>query len=315
MFNHREIEFYANKRWKEQNVELSDLKNVFSEWKDEKQKDSAIELLKWLDNKGEVLFDEDLIMDYGTDCLRVYLMFEKEPKENDPYYDSWEECNLEGAYKFLGKYRRMIETALEANRKGLYDNQDVEELLNLVDEIKVQVMEDISKGNTMPNRHNAISAIMEGFKKIQNELNIGQYIVQFHSHDIEQAVPVSDKQNHKEEIIQQGENPKINKLCKELIILASPFAPYISEELIQYVDKDLSILNSKYVSNKNKIEKKKIIPVQINGKTKKILEFDEGTSEEQILEQVNKAMTGYLEGATYNTVYIKEKIINYVIQM
>ena len=79
-------------------------------------------LLKWLDETGDRVFDKDLVMDYGTDCLRLYLLFEQTPKENDaPFYDSWKEGALEGIYKFLGRYRRMILVADVWNKKGNYN--------------------------------------------------------------------------------------------------------------------------------------------------------------------------------------------------
>ena len=104
--NHREIEYNAKKL---SGCEIPDTlvcKN---------------ELFTWLDETGERVFDEDLIMDYGTDCLRLYLLFEQTPKEKDaPYYDSWKEGVLEGLYKFLGRYRRLILAADEWNKRGNY---------------------------------------------------------------------------------------------------------------------------------------------------------------------------------------------------
>ena len=59
--NHREIDFYADK------LQDGAIPAVFS----------CTELLEWLDKTGSRLFDEDFIMDYGKDCLRLYLLFEK----------------------------------------------------------------------------------------------------------------------------------------------------------------------------------------------------------------------------------------------
>lgn len=66
--NHREIEYNAKK--------LSGCDIPGSPACDQS-------LLEWLDETGKRVFDEDLVMDYGTDCLRLYLLFEKTPKEND----------------------------------------------------------------------------------------------------------------------------------------------------------------------------------------------------------------------------------------
>ena len=81
-------------------------------------------LCNWLEETGAHVFDDDLVMDYGTDCLRLYLLFEQTPKENDaPYYESWQEGALEGIYKFLGRTRRMLLAADLWNRKGHYNEE------------------------------------------------------------------------------------------------------------------------------------------------------------------------------------------------
>lgn len=104
--NHREIEHNAKK--------LSGYCIPGSFFAGEQEE----KLLQWLEETGRRVFDEDLVMDYGTDCLRLYLMFEHTPKENDaPFYDSWQEGALEGIYKFLGRYRRMILAADEWNKR------------------------------------------------------------------------------------------------------------------------------------------------------------------------------------------------------
>ena len=95
--NHREIEYNAKK------LSGCDIPDSFA---------CDRYLLEWLEETGKRVFDEDLVMDYGTDCLRLYLLFEKTPREKDaPYYDSWNEGALEGIYKFLCRYRKMVRTS------------------------------------------------------------------------------------------------------------------------------------------------------------------------------------------------------------
>ncbi|MDE7028935.1 MAG: hypothetical protein K2P63_03030, partial [Lachnospiraceae bacterium] len=68
--NHREIEYNAKK------LSGCNIPDSFScaAAKRERQR-----LLGWLDETGKRVFDEDLVMDYGTDCLRLYLLFERTP--------------------------------------------------------------------------------------------------------------------------------------------------------------------------------------------------------------------------------------------
>lgn len=192
-------------------------------------------LLEWLEETGKRVFDEDLVMDYGTDCLRLYLLFETTPKEKDaPYYDSWQEGALEGLYKFLGRYRRLVLAADEWNRRGKYTVDVLSEgacarLDKTLCAANVKIDKCIQRGNTMPNRHNIVAALMELVKIFQKELKIGEIITALHDHAIETAVPHGDKQA--ETIQDSAPNPEVTRLCRELMILMAPFAPDMSKVL------------------------------------------------------------------------------------
>ena len=196
-------------------------------------------LLKWLDETGDRVFDKDLVMDYGTDCLRLYLLFEQTPKENDaPFYDSWKEGALEGIYKFLGRYRRMILVADVWNKKGNYNKEmlSTESICRLKEALEnttVKIKKSISRGNTMSNRHNIVSSLMQLLNIFQKELKIGEIVTKLHTHAVEMAVPHSSIEN-KFEIEQredQIQNSEVTKLCQEFIALMAPYAPSLSVAL------------------------------------------------------------------------------------
>lgn len=226
--NHREIEYNAGK------LSGCDIPDAFS----------CTELLQWLDDTGKKVFDEDLIMDYGTDCLRLYLMFENTPKEKDaPFYDSWQEGALEGIYKFLGRYRRMVLAAVEWNRCGKYSNiisaEHIEKMQEALADARQKIEKCIARGNTLPNRHNIVSVLMELQKLLQKELRTGEIVSELHTHAVETAVPhtgcksaetgdfegTSSKNDLSDE--------KITQICKDYIILTAPFAPNLSKILWQ----------------------------------------------------------------------------------
>lgn len=193
-------------------------------------------LLRWLDETGKRVFDEDLIMDYGTDCLRLYLLFEQTPKEKDaPYYNSWQEGALEGIYKFLGRYRRMILVADAWNRSGKYSEtmlstESICRLKEAVENTDLKIKKCIDHGNTMPNRHKIVSALMELLNVYQKELKIGEIVTRLHAHAVETAVPHGSLEQNleleqKEEKVQ---NPEVTKLCQKFIVLMAPYAPSLS---------------------------------------------------------------------------------------
>lgn len=227
--NHREIDYYAGR------LSGCDIPDAFS----------CKELLDWLEEMGQKLFDEDLVMDYGTDCLRLYLLFENTPKENDaPYYESWQEGALEGVYKFLGKYRRAVLAVTEWNSLGGYSGTFAEEGLSKMnaafDLTKRNIEKYISHGNTMPNRHNIVAVLMELLKVFQKELKVGEILSELHTHAIETAVPHSEALGR--DICPNAEhegyaskscprNEDIDWICRNFIIIMAPFAPNLSKIL------------------------------------------------------------------------------------
>ena len=225
--NHREIDYYAGK------LSGCDIP-------DSSLCEQADAVLKWLEETGKLVFDEDLVMDYGTDCLRLYLLFENTPKANDaPYYDSWQEGALEGLYKFLGRYRRLVLTACEWNERGNYTadmlNADMfVKLDQALCEANAKIDKCILRGNTMPNRHNIVAALMELVKTFQKELKIGEIVTALRDHAIETAVPHGEKTvkaTHN-----SATNPEVTKRCQRLIILMAPFVPDLSKVLWNMIE-------------------------------------------------------------------------------
>lgn len=244
--NHREIEYNAQF--------LPDIKDISI------MQSCKEELLSWLDETGKRVFDPDLIMDYGTDCLRLYLLFEKTPKEHDaPYYDSWQEGALEGLYKFLGRYRRLVLVANMLNQRGNYDKNvltdiELKKMQNAVKETDERIKYCIENGNTMRNRHNIAVVLMELLNVLYKGLRIGEAISALRTHAVEIAVPHSNNilemagtNSQKSDICNPFLNNEINSIKNEqdnccinlqvtslltnFIILIAPYAPCLSKVL------------------------------------------------------------------------------------
>ncbi|MDE6363511.1 MAG: hypothetical protein K2L86_04490 [Lachnospiraceae bacterium] len=196
-------------------------------------------LLKWLDETGARVFDDDLVMDYGTDCLRLYLLFEQTPKENDaPYYNSWQEGALEGIYKFLGRTRRVMLAADMWNRSGHYNEEmfpaaSVHRLGTALETTDAKIRKCICRGNTMSNRHHIVAALMELLNVYQRELKTGDIMAFIHTQAVERAVPHGSTEAEGE-IRQKADprfNPDIADCCRKFVILMAPYAPDLCKML------------------------------------------------------------------------------------
>ena len=313
--NHREIEYNVKKFWDAEKISEQNIADIFEGWSNETERKAAITLMNWLEETQKAVFQEDLLLDYGADCLRLYLMFEKTPKPDDTWLDTWEECNLEGCYKFLGRFRRMILVAKEANRTGKYQKLDTKDLQNKLHGLQKKVMKHLGKGNTMPDRHNAISVIMEGMKQFQKELSIGELVTSMHSHEIAMAVPHVKKQEDaagKEQKLCRNE--EVDVILADAIMLLTPFAPVLCEHLWQQIKADKSSV-FQYRWKLQATEQPSInLPIQVNAKTKKVMTIQADASREDVEEKAKQEISQLLQGKEYNLVYVPEKIINFVIK-
>ena len=312
--NHREIEYTTRKYWEEQQIEEKNIHALFQEWGNPTEREAAVDLMNWLEETQKAVFQEDLLLDYGADCLRLYLMFEKTPEPDDTWLDTWEECNLEGCYKFLGRFRRMILVADYANHLGKYQNLDTASLRNRVCQMQQEVMQHISKGNTMPNRHNAISVIMEGMRELQKELGIGELVTSLHSHEIAMAVPHAQKTEEVEAVMQGNRrNESFDEVLKEMLLLLAPFAPVLAEHLWQRMKcGDSSIYNSRWKWQNVKPDMMRL-PIQVNAKTKKVLNIHADATREEIEEMAKQEISQLLYEKKYQLIYVPGKIINFVV--
>ena len=227
--NHREIEYNA-KRLSGCDVPDSLLY----------QSDAAKILFDWISQTGSKVFDDDLVMDYGTDCLRLYLLFENTPKENDaPFYESWNEGALEGMYKFLGRYRRMILAALLWNRQSGYrtiSKDSVETMQRALEQARQKIGQCIGRENTMPNRHNIVSAIMELLNVLHKELKIGDIMTTARKHAIDTAVPKMLPDEKPDGSVDETKDDHrvdeaVTRICRDFVILMAPFARDLSKML------------------------------------------------------------------------------------
>ena len=313
--NHREIEYTTRKFWEENQIEEKNISDLFLGWENVTEKEAAIDLMSWLEQTQKEVFQEDLLLDYGADCLRLYLMFEKTPEPDDTWLDTWEECNLEGCYKFLGRFRRMILVTDYVNSFGEIPNLDICKLNDKVCVLQKKVMQHIAKENTMPNRHNAIAVMMEGINELQKEMRIGELVTRIHSHEIEMAVPHAQKQEETEVAVpKQAKSVEVEALIRNELLLVAPFAPVLAEHLWQRLQGSVSsIYKNTWKEQEEKVAEIEL-PIQVNAKTKKTFMISVNDGKEEILERAKLELSQILEGKEYQVIYVPGKIINFVLK-
>ena len=103
---------------------------------------------------------------------------------------------------------------------------------------------------------------------------------------------------------------------KRLCIILQPFVPHISEEMWSNINGEGLCVNQKWIIEVLEKKKKIKIAIQINGKTKDVLEVAQGLTKDRVIEIINKSekIKRVLENKKImREIYVKDKIFNFVV--
>jgi leucyl-tRNA synthetase len=116
---------------------------------------------------------------------------------------------------------------------------------------------------------------------------------------------LSELKSHKKDVLEK------------LLVILTPYAPHISEELWQAIGNEDSILDAVYpvYDEKYLMESSKSYPIAINGKTRAEMTISLDASQQQVEEMVlaNEMVRKWLNGGSpKKVIYVKNKMINIV---
>ena len=225
---------------------------------------------------GNVINPDDIVENYGADTLRVYEMF------LGPF-DSHLPWNTES---IMGS-RRFIERVWKA-------------YINVVNNESQKTDIDV------------LYALQDLIKKVENDINDFKFNTAISSMMI--FIGLVEDKNYQIDI---------SDFIKFIKILA-PFAPYVSEEIISNLNqKNYKKTKSIHLDSWPKILKLKErklmqnIIVQFNGKLRGSILVDPDTKEDVIVSLIQKdeKLNKYFTGSIIKTIFIQNKLINFVIKV
>jgi len=232
-------------------------------------------------SKGNTVDPDDIINKYGADTLRVFIMFAAPPDNNL----EWSDTAIEGSYKFL---KRLWSFAYQIKNAESTDEIDDERFRQINTKINKSIEKVTNDMFVRKNFNTAIATIME----LLNELTkYADY------------------------------NKRDNKLCfialETILKILSPFAPHITQEIWWKCFDDRILMDERWPkSDKDAlIEDIKEIVVQVNGKLRGRIQVDTGSDEEEVNRKVHEdeKLKKYLSNDIKKIIFIRDKIINYVI--
>ncbi|MBU1487767.1 class I tRNA ligase family protein, partial [bacterium] len=198
-------------------------------------------------SKGNVVDPDDIIHKFGADTMRIFILFAAPPEKDL----EWNDQGVEGAWRFLNRvWRLVMEHGARSTEHGVQKAEE-KELYSFAQRTIKKVSEDIEDRFQF---NTALAAIMELVNKTYELTNAG-------------TVP--------------------RTVIETVILLLSPFAPHLCEELWQEIGEEPSILDQPWPDYDRKvlIAEKVLIVIQVNGKLRSRITVDASLSEEEIKEK------------------------------
>lgn len=192
-----------------------------------------------------------------------------------PELDSeWDDRGIEGVYRFIKRLWNLVVTNKDSNIKATPEM--IKTRHQMIYEITYR-LESFS-----------LNTVVSGFMEFTNKLM-----------DIAKKEKGLDKET-----------------LKTITVLIAPFIPHLSQELWSQLGFTTSVFDKKWPEyDEEKMKEEQIsIPVQINGKTRALINVDSNSSKEAILEVAKEEIASRLTGDIVKEIYVPGKIVNIVVK-
>ncbi len=226
-------------------------------------------------SKKNTIDPEDMIQLYGADAVRWFILSDSPPEKDV----QWSNVGVSAASKFLQKIWNLNVSILQRNEKKINKKQE--------DKFNIEINNSINKiDNAINNfRFNvAIALFYEMYNYLKGILSL--------------------------DISNKSLNDSIIKFMKLMI----PFTPHLAYECLELFN--CKNFNQWPNITKNLHEEIKFA-VQINGKTRDIITIKKDANEkevDQIVKNNSKIQKYFIDHKVLKKIFVKNKIINYIVQ-
>ena len=230
-------------------------------------------------SKKNIIDPESMIKIYGADSVRWFILSDSPPDKDV----QWSNQGVRASYKFLQKIWGLNNSILERSERKSSKLLE-EELKSDFNDYLIQItkmIENFQLNVVIANVYEIYNLI---FKKLNKDVS----------------------------------NKCLLKILEDFMKILIPFTPHIASECLEKLNIKNINLDRWPEIDKNLIGKKKIkVAVQINGKTKEIIEVPKDLQEKELVEEskmndkVSKSLTNK---KIIRVIFVKNKIINYLIK-
>ena len=256
-------------------------------------------------SKGNVVDPNLLIEKYGADTARLFSLFAAPPEKDL----EWDDQAVEGASRFLHRvWRLALDQAEQARaaRRLPFDPQQASDRAQALRRVTHQTIHKVTADLDRHFQFNtAIAALMEFYNAIMEWLS---------------ASPNgASPDGHGGGRPPDGQEPAaLVEALHVLLILLSPFAPHLAEELWQRLGHDGSIFAERWPEADPRWLKEELVTIilQINGKLRSQLQVPPEWGEEEIQTRAlaDPKLQPWIEGKTIRKrIYVPGRLLNLVV--
>lgn len=243
--------------------------------------------VKMSKSKGNTVEPKPLIDKYGTDTLRVFIIFAAPPEQNL----EWSDAGVEGAYRFL---KRLWTFGYEHRHLITQENQHRQsintEMMKSEERDSLREMYEVVEQAKYDYERLQLNTVVSGCMKLFNLLN-----------------KIPENYEQKAAIVHTG--------LSMLLRLLAPIAPHITQQLWQDLHFEGLILNAPLPKTLHlKVESIELV-VQINGKLRSRISVPSDASEKQLEEfakQDSKVANALVDKMIKKIITVPGKLINIV---
>ena len=257
-------------------VEPKNVESVNGKLVDNKNIDVETGKVEKMSKSKKNVVDPNDIIDTFGADTARWFMLSDSPPERDL---QWSNTGIAASYKFINRLYELVEKLNDYKSSSVDDFQIIEELKYIINQITENI-DTFQFNKSVAKIYEFVNVISEALSK--NKLS---------------------KENFKW---------SLNKLS----LVLQPFVPHISEEIWSKIGGGSLCINEDWPIEKTTKKTKIKIALQINGKTKDVIEVDEKLDKEQIIKIVknnNKIKKNIIQKKIIKEIYVPNKIVNLVI--
>ena len=255
-------------------------------------------------SKGNVVDPDQMIQKYGSDALRLYVMFVA-PPENEV---EWTDAGLEGSFRFLARVWRLADhwsgAVREAGPVPASLNDAERAVRRKTHETIRRVTVDIEQRQHL---NTAVSALME----LVNDLYA--FSDQTASGAPGQTTASAVTTAERVETL-----AVVREAIEALVLMVSPFAPHMAEELWEHLGHQGGLSAAAWPAYDADAARAAeiVVPVQVNGKLRARVTVPADASEDDVREAAlaDPAVQAHIAGKTVRKVIVAQgKLVSVVV--